>query len=143
MEEPLQPVCSDLSGFVQNFQNGATPPSLYCQQPPVNRPHNEGFSALDMITFSRQVTLDCIDVIKSKDASWTSKFWAIMQIINNFMNRKAFFFVDLAFCLSFCVFNLLDTHLMNALEFYTIGALVVNAVFFWYFSYCRFLNAKT
>jgi hypothetical protein len=109
--------------------------------PPRNNP-KEGFSALDMITFSRQVTLDCIEVVNSKEATWSTKLWAIMRIINNFMNREAFFFVDLAFCLSFCIYNIVTTHVMKALEFYTVGPLVINATFFWYFCYCRYLNGK-
>lgn len=107
-----------------------------------NDPVAVGFSALDMITFSREVTIECIKVIKSRDTTFLSKLWALIRIINNFMNREAFFYIDLIFCLSFCIYNVVTTRLYAALEFYTLGALVVNAVLFWYFSYCRYLNGK-
>jgi hypothetical protein len=49
------------------------------------------FSALDIITFSQQVTAECIEVIKAPQTSWLLKLWSLARIINNFMNREAFF----------------------------------------------------
>jgi hypothetical protein len=100
------------------------------------------FSALDIITFSQQVTAECIEVIKAPQTSWLLKLWSLARIINNFMNREAFFYIDLIFCVSFCIYNVLATRIMKSLEFYTVGALIVNCVFLWYFSYCRHLNGK-
>jgi hypothetical protein len=101
-----------------------------------------GFSALDIITFSKDVTDECLAVMRSKDASVCKKVWSIFKIINNFMNREAFFYIDHVICIGFSIYNYLAVHVMSAFDYYTIGMLAVNCTFLWYFSYCRYLNGK-
>jgi hypothetical protein len=62
------------------------------------------FSVLDVITFSATVTKDCIVVIKDPNKTVLMKIWAMFTIINNFMNREAFFYIDLIICVE--VFNI-------------------------------------
>jgi hypothetical protein len=76
-----------------------------------------GFSALDVIMFSAAVT-------------------------NNFMNREAFFYMDLVICVAFSIFNATVTNPMKAFTFYIDGASAINVIFLWYFCYCRYLNGK-
>jgi hypothetical protein len=100
------------------------------------------FSPLDIITFSKDVTDECLAVVRSKDASCCKKVWSIFKIINNFMNREQFFYIDHAICIGFSIYNYVAVHVMSAFDYYTIGMLGVNCTFLWYFSYCRYLNGK-
>jgi hypothetical protein len=126
MVEP-QPVTKSNNDFVSRIEQQS---------------ENVGFSALDILAFSKQVTVECIGVIRSPQASSVQKLWAVARIINNFMNREAFFYIDQLFCVCFCIYNVETTRVTKAFEFYSFGTLFLNCVLLWYFSYCRHLNGK-
>jgi hypothetical protein len=100
------------------------------------------FSVLDVITFSATVTKECVAVLTDPDRTVWAKLWATFRIVNNFMNREAFFYVDLIICVGFSIYNATVTKPMKAFTFYVDGALVINVIFLWYFCYCRYLNGK-
>jgi CDP-diglyceride synthetase len=101
-----------------------------------------GFSALDVITYSATVTGDCIAVLRDPNRTVWAKLRAIFTIVNNFMNKEAFFYMDLIICAAFSIYNATVTKPMKAFVFYIDGALVINLVLLWYFCYCRYSNGK-
>jgi hypothetical protein len=97
------------------------------------------FSVLDVITLSATVTKDCI---VDPNKTVLMKIWAMFTIVNNFMNKEAFFYIDLIICVAFSISNAAVTKPMKAFVYYVDGALAINAIFLWYFCYCRYLNGK-
>jgi hypothetical protein len=100
------------------------------------------FSALDVITFSAAVSKECLVVIRDPNRTVWAKIWATCKIVNNFMNKEGFFYMDMVICVAFSIYTATITTPMKAFEFYRYGPLAVNLVFLWYFSYCRYLNGK-
>lgn len=121
-------------------------------------------SAMLVITYSREFTLECYNILKSKEYTIIQKI-TVIRLLNNMMNMEIFFYLDLILTLFLSIYSLLITrniannpqfiyqqvatddnsaypNMPHAIRFYFYGNLIVNSYFLWNFSYCRFLNGK-
>ena len=127
------------------------------------------FSALIVITYSKEFALECLRVIKSSEHNLLQKLISLIRLCNNYMNMEAFFYFDLILTLILSIYSLAMTnnpkhnshyqydqpiestgfsynplypYMPPGIQFYFYGNLFANCFFLWYFSYCRFLNGK-
>ena len=127
------------------------------------------FTIIIIIIITYQFTIQCYDIIISKENTIIQKLIAMIRLLNNLMNMEQFFYLDLIITLFLSLYSFFITrdvannsqfqyqniNTINAqyyydnypymppgISFYFYGNLIVNSYFLWYFSYCRFLNGK-
>lgn len=109
-----------------------------------------------------------MEIIRSREHSAIQKVITIIRLLNNFMNTEEFFYLDLIVTLILSLYSFFITrkittpqyyyeslditspsiknpnypYIPEGVQFYIYGNLIVNVLFFWYFSYCRYLNGK-
>lgn len=83
-------------------------------------------SDLEMISYSKELTVQSVGIIRSNDKSCCEKIWTLFRLLNNLMNTEVFFFADLAIILAFSVYNVFaSSNLSDAFGGFTFGIHVI------------------
>ena len=153
------------------ISSSTLPSSMSSLPTPLPSPTSSiSLSAMVVITYSKEFTIECYHILMSKDYTITQKILTIIRLLNNMMNMEQFFYLDLIITLFLSLYSYFISsdvasntqqyhyqtnvtaetysplykypYMPHGIRFYFVGNLVVNAYFLWYFSYCRFLNGK-
>lgn len=61
----------------------------------VSPPNTIDFTALAIIIYTKEITIECIHTMFSSEKNMFQKIWSVFRLVNNIMNTEAYFFLSI------------------------------------------------